>query len=63
MDFITEANIRRFKEMLAREVDPVRRATIKKLLQEEQWKGRSPDPAHCRAQGGLIRFASSRSRS
>ncbi len=63
MDFVTEGNIRRFKEMLAREVDPVRRATITKLLKAEKWKGRHSDPAPCRAPDGLMRFAASRSRS
>ena len=64
MSFITEGNIRRFKEMLAREADPLRRATIKRLLKEEQSKLRDadPDPAPLNVPGGTLNSAAIRER-
>jgi len=55
MDFVTEGNIRRFTEMLSREVDPLRRATIKRLLKDEQRKGRHADSAQCSVPGDSVK--------
>ena len=63
MDFVTEGNIRRFKEMLIHEADPLRRSTIKRLLRDEQRKGRHADPAEGILLGHALNSAPGRSQS
>jgi hypothetical protein len=48
-DFIFEANIAHYRELLASETDASRIATLHKLLAEEQtklaeWRARNPKP-------------------